>query len=232
MIIWLASYPRSGNTFFRLLLNRLYGIQTHSIYADRQVGKIAQIVGHAPMEQPLDVLAQMPETHFIKTHDLPSGDDYPAFYLVRDGRDVLVSYARYVLSFEPAGQANGATRGEDEEAAFRTTLHDLIAYDGSFGGWGPNVAAWSRRPRTEIVSFERLVEDPVGQVRRSLAAVGHDLTETGGTTMPSFEELHQLMPKFFRRGQIGSWRTEMPADLHELFWQRHGGVMRQMGYRR
>ena len=226
MIIWLASYPRSGNTFFRLLLNRLYGLRTHSVYADRQVGKIAQIVGHAPMDRPLAELATASETHVIKTHDLPGDDAHPALYLVRDGRDVLVSYARYILSFE-------ADRGDhDEASAFRAALHDLIAYDGSFGGWGPNVLAWSRRPGTAIVGFEGLVADPIATVRRSLAQIGYTPTETGGATMPTFEELHQLMPKFFRRGQVGSWRTEMPEDLHDLFWERHGGVMQQMGYRR
>lgn len=233
MIIWLASYPRSGNTFFRLLLNRLYGLQTHSVYADRQVGKIARIVGHAPMDRPLPELATAPEMHIIKTHDLPSDDAHAALYLVRDGRDVLVSYARYVLSFE----ADAGDR--DEESAFRATLHDLIAYDASFGGWGPNVLAWSRRPGTAIVGFEGLVDDPIATVRRSLAAIGYAPPELdgpaldgmGGAPMPTFEELHRLMPSFFRRGQVGGWRTEMPDDLHDLFWRRHGGVMQQMGYR-
>ncbi len=34
MLIGLASYPRSGNTFFRVLLNRYFGLQTYSLYDD------------------------------------------------------------------------------------------------------------------------------------------------------------------------------------------------------
>ena len=30
MIVWLASYPRSGNTFFRILLHHLYRLPTYS----------------------------------------------------------------------------------------------------------------------------------------------------------------------------------------------------------
>ena len=34
MIVWLASYPRSGNTFLRLVLHRLFGVPTYSVYED------------------------------------------------------------------------------------------------------------------------------------------------------------------------------------------------------
>ena len=34
VIVWLASYPRSGNTFLRIVLHRLYGVPTYSVYDD------------------------------------------------------------------------------------------------------------------------------------------------------------------------------------------------------
>ena len=37
MIVWLASYPRSGNTYFRILLNHLYGIKTPMAYVGNTV---------------------------------------------------------------------------------------------------------------------------------------------------------------------------------------------------
>jgi hypothetical protein len=34
MLIWLASYPRSGNTFLRIILNDVFGIKTSSWTGD------------------------------------------------------------------------------------------------------------------------------------------------------------------------------------------------------
>ena len=34
MIVWLASYPRSGNTFLRMVLHFVYGQKTYSLYND------------------------------------------------------------------------------------------------------------------------------------------------------------------------------------------------------
>ena len=41
-----------------------------------------------------------PEVHFLKTHELASDDDgYPSIYVVRDGRDAVVSFAHYLIDF-------------------------------------------------------------------------------------------------------------------------------------
>jgi hypothetical protein len=32
MLVWVASFPRSGNTFLRIILHRLYDIQTSTVY--------------------------------------------------------------------------------------------------------------------------------------------------------------------------------------------------------
>jgi hypothetical protein len=70
MIVWVASFPRSGNTYLRILLNRIYGIETSTIYdvdgvADR-VG--AELVGAIDRPSDLATLRAGDEVHFIKTH--------------------------------------------------------------------------------------------------------------------------------------------------------------------
>lgn len=42
MIVWVSSYPRSGNTFLRIALKHLYGIRTSVIY---DVDGVAERVG-------------------------------------------------------------------------------------------------------------------------------------------------------------------------------------------
>lgn len=230
MIIWLASYPRSGNTYFRVLLKHYFGIDTFSIYDDRLFAErhdIAKIVGHRPRSIQLSDMVNSSDKYFVKTHDFPV-DKLPAIYLVRDGRDALVSYAHYILSFEKSDSA------QFSEEAFRHILHDLIVYNRSFGGWGPNVLAWiGRSAPTAVVKFEDLIgsREPLKIVRQTLNLLGYPADFSIDTSEPpTFDELHSRMPNFFREGKTGSWREELPPDLLELFWEKHGDAMRSLGY--
>lgn len=230
MIIWLASYPRSGNTFFRVLLNHHYGIHTYSVYEDRLLTERRvdwEIVGHLPRPIPISNMIESERTFLVKTHDLPQ-DNLPAIYLVRDGRDALVSYTHYVLTFEQDENK------KDTHATFHHTLHDLINYNNAFGGWGPNVLAWAQREApTAIVKFEDLVNSskPFTILQNALEKLGYaNYLPIVTEEPPSFQELHNQMPKFFRKGKIGSWREEMSTDLQALFWEKYGEVMKLMGY--
>jgi len=231
MIIWVASYPRSGNTFFRVLLNHHYNIHTYSVYDDKPLIERRvdwEVVGHLPRPMSVVEMAHAQETFFVKTHELPA-DDFPAIYLVRDGRDSLISYAHYILTFEQKDKDQ--TVQQDD---FRNTLYGLIAYNASFGGWGPNVLAWAERPSlTTILKFEDLVisASPLSIVKKALDEVGYiNNLSALSDEPPSFGKLHDQMPKFFREGRIGTWRDELPDDLHELFWDKHGTAMEKMGY--
>jgi Sulfotransferase domain len=159
VIIWLASYPRSGNTFFRVLLNHLYGIKTPTAYIGNDntafvVGK--ELVGHVADEWTIEQMAAKPDPLFVKTHRRVD-DAYPAIYLHRDGRDALVSYARLKVA-ENAGNYNNV-------------LKDLITVSaGQTGTWGQNVCHWLGRNKdnTVYVSYEDLIAHPVQTVEETL----------------------------------------------------------------
>ena len=76
MIVWLASYPRSGNTFFRVVLNSVFNIKTYSIYNDTSdIGadeKTSEIVGHQflPEDFNLNDARASDTIYYIKTHEL------------------------------------------------------------------------------------------------------------------------------------------------------------------
>jgi Sulfotransferase domain len=240
VIVWLASYPRSGNTFLRMLLFSLYGWKTYAGY-DPVLASLeaSEAVGHAVLRGPLETLEADHRVHFVKTHDLPR-DDRPAIYLVRDGRDALVSFARYRQSFPqslpPTRRAVRALRhvvsGGDN---FDTVLRGLIEGRRPFGGWGRNVLAWTdrrQRGRTFPMRYEDLRGDPQGWVQRALEAVGVRAEARQGAAPPDFAALQARWPEFFRKGRAGSWREEMRQALHELFWAHHAEAMLRFGYRR
>jgi hypothetical protein len=119
VIVWIASFPRSGNTFLRIVLNRLYGVRTSVVYdfdgvADR-LG--APLVGFEERPGTFAAMRESPEVHLVKTHrphDELILDGDKAICLVRDGRDCLVSWARQ--------RSEGGVRGFADELRDMTCL--------------------------------------------------------------------------------------------------------------
>lgn len=236
MIIWLASYPRSGNTLFRMLLHYCGGFHTYSTYDDPLFDRLeaGETIGHAHLPAPLSELSQSPETYFVKTHELPS-DTSPAICLVRDGRDAVVSFARYVREFEREPSMAKLVKAVLGIDSFRTVLEDLITRKERHGGWNGHTLAWLNRrhdgPQV-VIRYEELIQDPNRWFKEAMDMLGIVPVTPAGKEMPSFKSLHKQWPKFFRKGKVGSWRKEMPEELHELFWQHHAPAMDLLGYRR
>ncbi len=113
-MIWLASYPRSGNTFFRIVLHEVYGIPSSTFHREDAY----------PVD---DDYASYPvvKTHLLPHEIVPQNPDIPAVYLVRDGRDAVVSMAHHRTDLVAAGS--------DYAENLTATI---LAADGShFGGW-------------------------------------------------------------------------------------------------
>ncbi|WP_367389477.1 glycosyltransferase [Lewinella sp. LCG006] len=221
-MIWLASFPRSGNTFFRNVLYEVYGISSSTYHQDST----------RPLEEGF---ASFP---VVKTHLLP--DQLPpnlrnckSVYIVRDGRDALVSIAHH--------RKDIVTPGSDY---FNNLLLAILALNDSyFGGWSANVEAWTSKADI-IIKFEDLIKNPIGEISKLSAII--DLPAPDLSRLPSFETLkfgnpqygaggedvkkEKLAEKHFRKGKVAGYKTEMPVDLQQLFWDLHGATMLSQGY--
>jgi hypothetical protein len=219
MIVWIASFPRSGNTFLRIMLNRLYGVRTSVVYdfdgvADR-LGP--SLVGFEERPGTYAAMRESPQVHLVKTHrprdELVMNRD-KAICLVRDGRDSLVSWARQ--------------RTEDGTRAYADELRDLIYLSASRGAgqWGLNVLSWLQpeHPGRVVLTYKELTCNPGAAARRVTDALGLGLEPAATATVPSFAELHQIDGQFFRRGFTGTYRDELPEDLHQAFWAQPGNA--------
>lgn len=222
MIVWLASYPRSGNTFFRIILNSMFGIKTYSIYDDRNdIGadeQTAEIVGHEYLPEDFDLEAARQETKkwFIKTHALPLKQavaEDGVIYLVRDGRECSFSLMKKLNDY------SGKVR----------TLDDIISGNTFVGRWGEHVSAWdpANRPDTLLVHFEKLVDDPVAHIEK----IAHFIEAVPlGRSIPTFEELQKVNPVFFRSGRKDSWKQIYTEAQHAAFWEYNYREMIAFGY--
>lgn len=114
---------------------------------------------------------------------------------------------------------------------FNRTLRHLVESNKEYGGWNRNVLSWAKDRKggqTVSVRYEDLLEDPLPQVREALDSLGVDSDFQGGEP-PTFQSLHLKGPDFLRKGTTGTWRTEMPPKLHDLFWDHHGVAMEALG---
>ena len=233
MLICLASYPRSGNTFLRILLNRLYGFTTTTGYDDND--PVAQtigpaFVGYEPRKHALQMLVNQPDITFVKTHRQPhrvACGDQPAIYLVRDGRDAIVSFAHY--------RANGLLQ-QGKPADVHELMRDLVLEESlGTGNWGLNVLHWLKRASPPaVIRFERLVREPEMELEQALAHLKLGPPRQARSVAPSFSDLHTTHGDFFRRGVVGSYRDEMPRDIESSFWEQphHAEAMSLLGYAR
>jgi hypothetical protein len=231
MLIWLASYPRSGNTFLRILLNRLYGFTTTTGYDDndpvaQQLGP--KFVGYKPRTQTLQELVDDPEITFVKTHRQPHRvecGDQPAIYIVRDGRDAIVSFAHQrAHTLLKQGKTPNIPQLM-QELVFEQTL--------GTGNWGLNVLHWLKRSSpTAVVRFERLIREPEAEIARALAALTIKPEKQANASLPMFSELTKVDGEFFRRGAVGSYRDEMPQNIQASFWEQpqHAEAMTLLSY--
>jgi hypothetical protein len=226
MIVWLASFPRSGNTFLRILLNRIYGVTATTVYdidgvAERLGG---ELVGSAARMGSHEEMRASDTIHFVKTHrqldaDVDASDR--AICLVRDGRDCLVSWARML--------------SEDDPAQFEPQLRKAIERQGASGtgSWGTNVLSWLQPavPQRVALRYEDLTADPAGSTIGLMDGLAPEMRPRPHVLVPSFSELREADETFFRRGLVGSHRDEMPEALHDLFWSRPDNVaaMRLLG---
>lgn len=223
----MSSFPRSGNTFLRIVLNRLYGVRTSVVYdVDGVAERLgSDLVGFAERPAAIEAMRESNEVHFVKRHrqcDDQVDEMDKAICLVRDGRDALVSWAR--MASEPEG------------IRFESELHAMITRRNKVGtgGWGHNVLSWLQPavPHREVLRYEELAREPTATVERVIAALVPQLRPLADAQIPSFTELQQADDRFFRRGLTGTHRDELPDDLHQLFWTQPDNVaaMRSLGY--
>jgi len=97
-IVWLASYPKSGNTFLRLLLYRyIYANSINTTQIEQIIPDLHKLLSRGEQLN-LEINSSiLVKTHFLFSNDHPYFENTAGFiYILRNPRDVLLSNARYL----------------------------------------------------------------------------------------------------------------------------------------
>jgi hypothetical protein len=224
MIVWLASYPRSGNTLLRQILKCCFNL--HSCEGLEPVSP--ELRNHAPareeyygsyfVEGDPEEFYQQAQTRaelvLIKSHQLPR-DNHKAIYVVRDGRLALQSFVKFQETFHPG----------------QSTFESLLLGDHPYGDWSSHYRAWcepSRGP-TLVVRFEELRNADAKLVRRLQEFLGYS-----GPVKPWVNpqaQLQKMVPTFYGHGQP-TWQPDSFWTDTRLrqFYTLHGELLIQLGY--
>ncbi|GJM19204.1 MAG: hypothetical protein DHS20C14_14170 [Phycisphaeraceae bacterium] len=186
-IVWLASYPRSGNTWVRTLLHAYaHGDATDTAAIARTIPDLH--IPHHGGGKPTPYAAT--GKTLIKTH-LPWSPKHPfapatvgAICLVRHPRDVLLSSLNFhrVVGSRVAGKAGaGATEFNDADyvRAFITKGGDPGYLHAGYGTWEDNARSWADRfehPKL-IVRYHELRQDPDAGLRALLGFLGEPIDD-------------------------------------------------------
>jgi aryl sulfotransferase len=272
--IWLASYPKSGNTWARFALRSLKG-GGEQLRLDQIGGFAIWNATHGLMDFWLEVesnhlsLAEVEalrpayhaayfagrEPRACKVHDLwqPPAEGPALFdasfthatiYMLRDPRDVAVSWARFMgqtldraiarLADPECGINPDSGRGKSQ---FRQRL----------GTWSEHVVSWVDESGLIplVVRYEDMLAEPGESLRRMAGAMGwqaQDDAIAGAVAATRFERLADLerrhgfperadsTDRFFRSGKAGGWREVLTPGQAARIERDHGAVMARFGY--
>lgn len=217
--IWLASYPKSGNTWVRIFLSCLFTGAAADIN-NLDVGGIASsrrcldgVLDLATSDLPADVVeclrprvydqmaAEATEDIFWKAHDLfhrtadgdwlfPPGSTRSAVYMVRDPRDVAPSLAHHKGI---AIDAAIAMMGDADAMLSRARFSPEYQVPQKLGRWGEHVESWLAAPfPVHLMRYEDMRENPQEAFGGMVRFLGRDdgaEAIAAAVDMASFERL-------------------------------------------
>lgn len=243
--VFLVSYPRSGNTWVRFLLGNL-------IYADTAVtfsnieSRIPEIYFNRDR-----FLRELPRPRILKSHE-SFQPHYPrVIYIVRDPRDVAVSY--YHHNVKARNIPDGYPLSEFVPRFIRGE------FDRRFGCWRDHVLSWTAvrggNPWFIILRYEEMKADPAQALRRvvtflkdcafSAIASGDEAIERA-ITLSSPERMRALEKQeagqwvltkgtrsdkpFVRSATVGGWQSQLDSASVACIESAWGDLMGDLGY--
>lgn len=231
--VFLASYPRSGNTMLRFpLAEILSSVPTSFDHVQRIVPEIGVHVHAFPL------LAS--GGRLIKTHEAYRKKYRRAIYVVRDVRDVALSaFARE----SAMGLLGSATFDEYLEPFLQGKMS-------RWGAWQQHVEGWLNSPIARsgdllLLRFEEIRHDIAGAIRESLKFLGISVDEervqracfdNSIEKMRAKEEQSATLPKtgegggLIRAGLVQDWIGKLSAEQIAVVERYAGERLRRLGY--
>ncbi len=236
--IFIVSYPKSGNTWMRFLIGNLL-FQDEPITFSNIEDKVPDIYQNNNHK-----LLQIPPPRILKSHEYFDPRYRKVIYMVRDPRDIAISYYYHCIKFRVIKQdykidrfLNQFIRGEIDD----------------FGSWEKNVGSWigARKgdPDFLLLRYEDIInatEDALKKIAIHLEINFTDESIVRAVELSSFDRMKKLEKRqsnewkptkksnknlrFVRKAQCGGWIKELSKEKSEKIEKAWKDLMLKLGY--
>lgn len=231
-LFYVNSYPRSGNTWLRGMLDNIMQPKKHD-----ENPVFIKIFGRINLSyKPLNIKKNSNTSHvMIKSHGMMTKithKNVPIVYIVRDGRDAACSYYNF----------NVQHRGYDEsfDSFFERFVINEKAKDYRekvlmrfMGNWGDNVMSYVNNENVLIVTYENMKKDTMNEVKRILSFLCIDVDDVSieKSIVKAMADLANKNRKHnYERGQIFGWKNKLTEKQNAQFIEKYGKVLTKIGY--
>lgn len=226
---FLVSYPKSGNTWMRFLIGTLYF---------REKMDWLSLNKFPDCYYPDEVLLRSPFPRILKSHELYDDRYQKVIYIVRDVREVVISYYYHHLRHVEGLQ----------NLPFDQFFDYFMAGEVWPGLWDSHVQSWlAHRDKPQegflLLKYEDLKRDPFAEAKKITAFLNLNRSDSElkeAIEWSSFGNMRALEQKqwgnfnpdnpFVRHGGINTWQSFLTGEQQNEMNRSFGPTLRSLGY--
>lgn len=237
---FIVSYPRSGNTWTRFLVANLVHPEQPVTFAN-----IERLIPDCEAQSSRYV-KRVARPRIIKSHEYFDPRYKKVIYIVRDPRDVALSYYDFSRKYRQIEDRYPLTRFVSDFVAGRLSSAD-------WGTWGENVSSWAHtrngQPGFLLLRYEDMLSNTESElakaahflgiestpdrlaaaVERSSADRMRNLEAAQGNQWVSTKNKRSDIP-FVRTAASGLWKEKLPAGSIAEIESAWGPLLSSLGY--
>ncbi len=234
------SIPKAGTHLLKRCLNLISGVTDTDIHVDYLT----------PKEEIKQILAAVPPSHFVSSHLTPEPwllrslehGGYVVLLMIRDPRDIVVSYIHYVLKEQTHFLHQRFSQMEDLNERLMATILGiqeneqllLLDIDSLCRGF----LQWQGYEICRTIRFEDLI-GPMGggtsaRQHEAVASVADHIgiSMDSKTASEVSDKIFDPKSPTFRKGTIGSWKDEFTPEAARQMDRLAAELLSLLGYTR
>jgi len=243
--VFLVSYPRSGNTWMRFLLGNLIYPNEPATFSNIE-SRIPEIYFNRDR-----LMRQFPRPRLLKSHECFQPHYPRVIYLVRDPRDVAISFYHH----------NVKARNIPDDYPLVDFVPRFLTgeFDYKFGSWRDNVLSWTvlrgSDPAFLQLRYEDLKRDPAHELAKIVVFLERSSFPKIDSSAEAFEKaialssperMRALEQKeasswvltkrtrrdkpFVRSASVGGWKSQLAPQSIAAIESAWGDLMQNLGY--
>lgn len=227
---FILSYPKSGNTWVRFILANL-------IYGNKNQIDFHSAKDFIPeLEVHIEEAKNLKRPRILKSHSVYDPKFRNVIYIVRDVRDVYISYYHYMKKkLDP-----------------NVSIEDFIkSLEDTNKSWSFHVRTWLKNKPENflIVKYEDLLDDTANQVKRMISFLNLKYSDDEiklaieKSSLKSMKAIEQKFGRpflseedrkrstaFVRKGEKEQWKEELSTDIIKLLENNNSELLSKFNY--